>query len=468
MSVLRPPMYPNQLDRPFAPGRGHGKTASFGQLFSGLTSQRAARKVRSESPHHAVPPGPRAPKKRRSHDDGHATHGAPAGEPLPALKRPRTVPSLPISSRACSPMHVPVPPRAALAGSVTLPSLSDALGPMPDVAAGRKPSPKARPPTVSLDYFDTYMPNDEHWRFGLLDSIRHSKPAFSLDKYAYLNRHACGQPNLAAKPGPPAKPCFDSRTSCKAVPTFAQRKINFPYESSYTYLNSTYLHDVQKFPEYMELARLLVQLSRPPDGLQSPTTEACSLERLPTNAYSLERLPTNAHAHPQKPPSPLHAAHHVGSLSTARPLPLFSLGAHGTPQHSFEGRQHAPHAGSHVASHRTHFIPITPPSVKDKTRLELMKSPPRPAQGSLRICISCGTDLSPCWRPSWSCQEGQLCNSCGLRYKKTAARCLKAECKKIPAKGEWALMQSKGTTTYEDGKLAYGCLSCGGQVELKR
>ncbi|KAK9345700.1 hypothetical protein V1522DRAFT_106624 [Lipomyces starkeyi] len=41
-----------------------------------------------------------------------------------------------------------------------------------------------------------------------------------------------------------------------------------------------------------------------------------------------------------------------------------------------------------------------------------------------RRCISCGSDQSPCWRPSWSIEAGQLCNSCGLRYKKTGARML--------------------------------------------
>ena len=114
----------------------------------------------------------------------------------------------------------------------------------------------------------------------------------------------------------------------------------------------------------------------------------------------------------------------------------------------------------------TKFIPITPPSAKQKTTRDL-KSPPK-LLNPPRVCISCGSDQSPCWRPSWSSKEGQLCNSCGLRYKKTSARCLNDECKKIPAKGEWSLMVTKGTTKFEDGSEGYGCLECGSAVEVKR
>ncbi|KAK9370156.1 hypothetical protein V1509DRAFT_327490 [Lipomyces kononenkoae] len=77
-----------------------------------------------------------------------------------------------------------------------------------------------------------------------------------------------------------------------------------------------------------------------------------------------------------------------------------------------------------------------------------------------RRCISCGSDQSPCWRPSWSIEAGQLCNSCGLRYKKTGARCLSASCGRIPAKGEWVTMRS----TQVAGR--YTCLYCGGGVAV--
>ncbi|KAK9467391.1 hypothetical protein V1512DRAFT_261088 [Lipomyces arxii] len=82
------------------------------------------------------------------------------------------------------------------------------------------------------------------------------------------------------------------------------------------------------------------------------------------------------------------------------------------------------------------------------------------ASVSGRRCISCGSDQSPCWRPSWSIEAGQLCNSCGLRYKKTGARCLSSSCGRIPAKGEWVTMRS----TQSAGR--YSCLYCGGGVAV--
>lgn len=88
-----------------------------------------------------------------------------------------------------------------------------------------------------------------------------------------------------------------------------------------------------------------------------------------------------------------------------------------------------------------------------------------------RKCISCGSDQSPCWRPSWSTSAGQLCNSCGLRYKKTGARCMENDCRRIPAKGEWTAMKSRGKVEITDGDghshLGYKCLHCGGEVEVK-
>jgi transcriptional regulatory protein ASH1 len=90
---------------------------------------------------------------------------------------------------------------------------------------------------------------------------------------------------------------------------------------------------------------------------------------------------------------------------------------------------------------------------------------------SKRKCISCGSDQSPCWRPSWSTAAGQLCNSCGLRYKKTGARCIDKSCCRIPAKGEWTAMKSRGKrpVTRADGSVAdvYQCLHCGGEVDVK-
>lgn len=84
-----------------------------------------------------------------------------------------------------------------------------------------------------------------------------------------------------------------------------------------------------------------------------------------------------------------------------------------------------------------------------------------------RRCISCGSDQSPCWRPSWSASAGQLCNSCGLRYKKTNARCLTPGCGRIPAKGEWVSMKNLATKDAVTGRMQYKCLYCNGEVEVE-
>lgn len=400
-------------------------------------------------------------------------------------------------------------------------------------------------PTVSLDYFDTYKPNDENWRYELLDSINKGSKHFNLNQYNYLNKST--------------KPSFDSKISSKIVnPTLpslnanTERKINFPFESNYTYLNKTYLTDVARYPEYLELAQSLVQLSQPQAIREQPVQhqeqpqlqETLTSPSLPSNIVpiaapiasntipsfrqlsttspqmpltngrhsssiicapgpisqfsnpSLPRLPAfllsgapQQHAMPiaidepmrdasstaiqqpvapimmvsaaqPPPPPPLQTLHHnplsLPSLPTITPrTTAASSGIPGT-------------AGANGSS--TRFVPVSPPpssSTLKKAKEALMRSPPKHHHHP-RVCILCGSEQSPCWRPSWSLKEGQLCNSCGLRYKKTLARCLNDECRKIPAKGEWSLMQSKGKAMFEDGIEGYGCLECGWRVEVKK
>ncbi|CAE6503442.1 APG_G0031950.mRNA.1.CDS.1 [Saccharomyces cerevisiae] len=68
-----------------------------------------------------------------------------------------------------------------------------------------------------------------------------------------------------------------------------------------------------------------------------------------------------------------------------------------------------------------------------------------PTRHTTRVCVSCHSSDSPCWRPSWSPRkQDQLCNSCGLRYKKTHTSCLNDLCRKIPTKGEINIMKSNG------------------------
>ncbi|CDO92135.1 unnamed protein product [Kluyveromyces dobzhanskii CBS 2104] len=98
-----------------------------------------------------------------------------------------------------------------------------------------------------------------------------------------------------------------------------------------------------------------------------------------------------------------------------------------------------------------------------------VKSSPTQRRNSHRFCVSCHITDSPCWRPSWSKnKQDQLCNSCGLRYKKTHTRCTNENCRKIPSKGELTLMKSNKPITVQklDGNTAYGiaCLFCGHAV----
>ncbi|SGZ52970.1 CIC11C00000002845 [Sungouiella intermedia] len=414
---------------------------------------------------------------------------------------------------------------------ITLPSLSDALSGIQTQST--RPPQKSIVPTVSLDYFDTYKPNDEQWRYGLLDSIKSSKPSFNLSNYSYLGKHATTRqaksPNSNEKLPPihhlgsDERPNFDARVSSKALPALAERKINFPYESNYTYLNKTYLTDVERYPEYLELAQSLIQLSRPqqyvapqpyypmykPEYVEKRQQYERSQEETQSHQHdhhhraqhhnSYQHTERHHHQEPKELSGHEHVHTHIhdrrhqqvkqtqdkyiasqwapskepyfgyiGGSSPSR-VPQLSPRAYVTPDSSFEYKPSSPSKKDKKESlQRTRFIPITPPSVKDKSRSELMKSPPRSSQTAPRVCISCGSDQSPCWRPSWSIKEGQLCNSCGLRYKKTSTRCLNDECKKIPAKGEWSLMQTKGKTTFDDGEEAYSCLDCGWKVEVKK
>ncbi|KAL7664621.1 GATA-type domain-containing protein [[Candida] zeylanoides] len=161
---------------------------------------------------------------------------------------------------------------------VKLPSLSSALNSTPMNTIKLNPIT----PTVSLDYFDTYKPNDENWRFELLDSIsKTSKPDYKTT--SSLSRF---QQNVAR-----ARPSFNSKISSKIIHTteslpqpsmtatpkssYSEKRINFPYESNYTYLNRTYLNDVERYPEYLELAKSLISLS------QSKSTSSPSMAREP-------------------------------------------------------------------------------------------------------------------------------------------------------------------------------------------
>lgn len=146
---------------------------------------------------------------------------------------------------------------------------------------------------------------------------------------------------------------------------------------------------------------------------------------LPSASGSTQITPNNSSLHPSyHPPSPPSspgntASNNKASLASSRNLPTIPA-----------------HAGQTMTFH------------------------------SKRRCISCGSDQSPCWRPSWSPSAGQLCNSCGLRYKKTNARCLTKGCGRIPAKGEWVSMKNAAIKNPSTGSFEYKCLYCNGAVEV--
>ncbi|EDO18700.1 hypothetical protein Kpol_1055p57 [Vanderwaltozyma polyspora DSM 70294] len=125
---------------------------------------------------------------------------------------------------------------------------------------------------------------------------------------------------------------------------------------------------------------------------------------------------------------------------------------------------------------RTPATSLSSPTTKPTTYTRKSITPRRKSNGSnpqtlnIRKCVSCQSSDSPCWRPSWSGKKHeQLCNSCGLRYKKTRTRCLNDSCKKIPTKSELTIMKSNGMKT---GTLpnsisieGYTCLFCNSITE---
>ncbi|KAG0200394.1 DNA-binding transcription repressor [Mortierella sp. GBA30] len=76
-------------------------------------------------------------------------------------------------------------------------------------------------------------------------------------------------------------------------------------------------------------------------------------------------------------------------------------------------------------------------------------------------CEACKEKSTPCWRPGYT-PGASLCNSCGLRYKKSGVFCPKDGCKYIPLKTEYASMEDERIRAGRDHLL---CRSCKGRVE---
>lgn len=135
-----------------------------------------------------------------------------------------------------------------------------------------------------------------------------------------------------------------------------------------------------------------------------------------------------------------------------------------------------PHTASSSRYHKFAYDSPQSPAASIRQSGSAKTSPKRrtssvsSSHGVMRKCVSCHSIDSPCWRPSWSGRkQDQLCNSCGLRYKKTHTRCLNDSCRKIPTKSELSVMRSKGLIHEHnaDGTTTagYRCLFCSSIAE---
>ncbi|KAF9393626.1 DNA-binding transcription repressor [Mortierella sp. AD011] len=92
------------------------------------------------------------------------------------------------------------------------------------------------------------------------------------------------------------------------------------------------------------------------------------------------------------------------------------------------------------------------------------KKAPKPKEGKMttKRCEACGASETPCWRPGYTAHSA-LCNSCGLRYKKSNVFCAKVGCKYIPLKTEYAAMEAD---RLKAGRAHLLCHKCKGPVAL--
>ncbi|KAF9431107.1 DNA-binding transcription repressor [Entomortierella beljakovae] len=93
-----------------------------------------------------------------------------------------------------------------------------------------------------------------------------------------------------------------------------------------------------------------------------------------------------------------------------------------------------------------------------------LKKTPKPKEGKMttKRCEACGASETPCWRPGYTAHSA-LCNSCGLRYKKSNVFCAKVGCKYIPLKTEYAAMEAE---RLKAGRTHLLCHKCKGPVAL--
>lgn len=80
-----------------------------------------------------------------------------------------------------------------------------------------------------------------------------------------------------------------------------------------------------------------------------------------------------------------------------------------------------------------------------------------------RRCLSCRTTRSPAWRPAWAGAPAcsYLCNSCGLRWRKTHMRCTRNECQYVPLR-----MLTHDVAVVPSVAGAETCPACGGRIAV--
>ncbi|KAF9576577.1 DNA-binding transcription repressor [Mortierella alpina] len=101
------------------------------------------------------------------------------------------------------------------------------------------------------------------------------------------------------------------------------------------------------------------------------------------------------------------------------------------------------------------------PDPTPKTAISAGGSKPKEGKPA-KECEACKQKETPCWRPGYT-PGGSLCNSCGLRYKKSGVFCPKEGCKYIPLKTEYASMEEERVAM---NKEHLKCRKCHGRVEL--
>ncbi|CCK70197.1 DNA-binding transcription repressor ASH1 KNAG_0D04520 [Huiozyma naganishii CBS 8797] len=186
---------------------------------------------------------------------------------------------------------------------------------------------------------------------------------------------------------------------------------------------------------------------------RSPTRSRARSVTPPANrarASSTTATPASASASLSQP------SYHRFTLGTPSTSPVRSSLIKTTPKVTTQSMN-----GNAAMPLKSHSVGSTPRTKKHYTQTGQHHYP-----ATTRVCVSCHSSDSPCWRPSWSIDKhDQLCNSCGLRFKKTHTRCLNNRCRKIPTKGELNIMKARGVTSGVAPDTAttivgYRCLFC--------